>query len=126
MKNYKEFKKELPISETILLGKSIQMGDRRARVTRVVSVGGTSRYDTVYKVKFQDGTQIEMHDSQIRPFLIEEGGAGEQGTDELDDTYREDTPGEELDEVKTLHWNGHKQLNQSFAWEHREEIIGCE
>jgi len=95
MKKFKEFKKELPLVESILLGKSIQMGDRRARIIKVVSVGGTSRYDTVYKVKFQDGTQIEMHDSQIRPFLIEEGGAGEEATNELDDNYREDTPGEE-------------------------------
>ena len=98
MKNFNEFNKGLPITETILLGKSIQMGDRRARIVKVVSTGETSRYDTVYQVKFQDGTKVEMHDAQIRPFLIEEGGAGEWGTDELDDTYREDTPGEEVEE----------------------------
>tara|TARA_Y100000593_G_scaffold8046_1_gene14860 strand:+ start:4286 stop:5677 length:1392 start_codon:yes stop_codon:yes gene_type:complete len=97
MKKFNELRNEL--SETILLGKSIQMGDRRARIVKVVSIGGTSRYDTVYKVKFQDGTQVEMHDSQIRPFLIEKSGAGEEGTDELDDTYREDTPGEEVEEA---------------------------
>jgi len=98
MKNFKEFREGSSINETTLLGKSIQMGERKGRIVVVVSVGETSRYDTVYKVKFQDGTKVEMHDSQIRPFLVkEEHGAGEEGTDELDDTYREDTPGE-LDE----------------------------
>ena len=96
MKNFNELRNQL--SETILLGKSVQMGDRRGRINKVVSVGGTSRYDTVYQVKFQDGTKIEMHDAQIRPFLIEEHGAGEEGTDELDDTYREETPGEDVEE----------------------------
>jgi hypothetical protein len=98
MKNFKELRTEL--SETILLGKSIQMGDRRGRIVGVVSVGGTSRYDTVYRVKFQDGTKVEMHDSQIRPFLAEESGAGEEATDELDDNYREETPGEEVQEAR--------------------------
>ena len=95
MKNFNEFNKGLPITETILLGRSVQMGDRRGRIVKVVSVGETSRWDTIYKVKFQDGTQVEMHDAQIRPFLIEKSGAGEEATDELDDTYRKDTPGEE-------------------------------
>jgi len=95
MKNFRELKKKLDLTETTLLGKSIQMGDRRARIIQVIAVGETSRYDVVYKVKFQDGTKIEMHDSQIRPFLIEEHGAGEEATDELDNKYRKDTPGEE-------------------------------
>ena len=56
MKKFNKLRNEL--SETILLGKSIQMGDRRATIVKVVSVGGTSRYDTVYQVKFQDGTII--------------------------------------------------------------------
>jgi len=97
MKNWKQFKNELPLVENILLGRTVLMGDRKARIVSVVSVGETSRYDFVYSVKFQDGVKVEMHDSQIRPFL-EEHGAGEEATDELDDTYREDTPGEELDE----------------------------
>ena len=99
MKKFNELRKEL--SETILLGKTIQMGDRRGRIVGVVSVGETSRYDTVYRVKFQDGTKVEMHDSQIRPFIAEENGAGEEATDELDDNYREDTPGQELDERRS-------------------------
>ena len=100
MKNWKQFKNELPLVENILLGRTVLMGDRKARIVSVVSVGETSRYDFVYAVKFQDGVKVEMHDSQIRPFL-EEHGAGEEGTDELDDNYREDTPGEEeLDEYR--------------------------
>ena len=59
--------------------------------------GDTSRYDDTYLVKFQDGTKIEMHDVQIRPFL-EENGAGEEATDELDDDYRKKTPGQEIEE----------------------------
>jgi hypothetical protein len=99
MKNWKQFKTDLPFVENILLGRTVLMGDRKARIVSVVSVGETSRYDFVYSVKFQDGVKVEMHDSQIRPFL-EEHGAGEEATDELDDTYREGTPGEELDEGK--------------------------
>jgi len=53
----------------ILLGKSVQMGDRRGRIIQTVKSGDTSRYDDTYLVKFQDGTKIEMHDVQIRPFL---------------------------------------------------------
>ena len=98
MKKFNELREEL--SESILLGKSVQMGERRGRIIKVVSVGGTSRYDAIYQVKFQDGTKIEMHDTQIRPFLIEEHGAGEEATDELDDKYREDTPGEEVEEAR--------------------------
>lgn len=98
MKKFKDFNKEISLNETTLLGKSIQMGDRRARIIQVISVAGTGRYDVVYKVKFQDGTKIEMHDSQLRPFIIEEHGAGEEATDELDKRYRKDTPGEEIDE----------------------------
>ena len=98
MKKFNELREEL--SESILLGKSIQMGDRRGRIIKVVSVGGTSRYDAVYQVKFQDGTKAEMHDAQIRPFLVEEHGAGEEATDELNDKYREDTPGAEVEEAR--------------------------
>jgi hypothetical protein len=97
MKPFKKFKKEINL-ESVLLGKTVQMGDRRGRIITVVSVGET-RTDSVYKVKFRDGSKVEMHDSQIRPFLVhEEHGAGEEGTDELLDTYREDTPGEEVEE----------------------------
>jgi|APSaa5957512493_1039668.scaffolds.fasta_scaffold54612_2 hypothetical protein len=100
MKNFNDFKNELPIIETVLFGKQIQMGDRRGRVVKVISHGDISRYDTVYSVKFHDGTQVQMHDSMIRPFIVEEHGAGEEGTDELDDTYREETPGEEVQEAR--------------------------
>jgi len=53
----------------ILLGKSVQMGDRRGRIIQTVISGETSRYDDTYLVKFQDGTKVQMHDVQIRPFL---------------------------------------------------------
>jgi len=53
----------------ILLGKTVQMGNRRGRIIQTVKSGATSRYDDTYLVKFQDGTKIEMHDVQIRPFL---------------------------------------------------------
>ncbi len=61
--------KNFNFDESVLLGRSIDMGGRRGRIIQTVSVGGTSRYDAVYSVKFQDGTKVEMHDSQIRPFL---------------------------------------------------------
>ena len=89
MKKFDEF-----ITEGILLGKTVHMGTRTGRIVQTIKIGSTSRYDDTYLVKFQDGTKIEMHDVQIRPFL-EENGAGEEGTDELDDKYREDTPGED-------------------------------
>ena len=82
----------------ILLGKTVQMGNRRGRIIQTVKSGATSRYDDTYLVKFQDGTKIEMHDVQIRPFLE---NAGEEGTDELDDKYRKETPGQELDERRS-------------------------
>ena len=81
----------------ILLGRTVQMGDRRGRIIQTVKSGDTSRYDDTYLVKFQDGTKIEMHDVQIRHFL-EENGAGEEATDELDDNYRKKTPGQEIEE----------------------------
>ena len=74
------------------------MGDRTGRVIKTVKSGPHSRYDDTYLVKFQDGTKIEMHDVQIRPFLE---NAGEEGTDELDDKYRKETPGQELDERRS-------------------------
>ena len=117
MKNWKQFKNELPLVENILLGRTVLMGDRKARIVSVVSVGETSRYDFIYAVKFQDGVKVEMHDSQIRPFL-EEHGAGEEATDELDDTYRKDTPGEEVEEdikeyMKKLYGNPKKKSGYS-------------
>ena len=75
MKDFNEF-----ITEGgILLGRSVQMGDRTGRVIKTVKSGPHSRYDDTYLVKFQDGTKIEMHDVQIRPFLE---NAGEEGTEE--------------------------------------------
>ena len=65
MKEFKQYLEE----GGILLGKTVNMGDRRGRIIQTVKSGPTSRYDDTYLVKFQDGTKIEMHDVQIRPFL---------------------------------------------------------
>ncbi len=62
-----------------LLGKTVQMGDRTGRIIKTVRSGATSRYDDTYLVKFQDGTKIEMHDVQIRPFLKEDAPANSAG-----------------------------------------------
>jgi len=64
MKKFNEY-----ITEGILLGKTVRMGTRTGRIVQTVEIGKTSRYDDTYLVKFQDGTKIEMHDVQIRPFL---------------------------------------------------------
>ncbi len=63
----------------ILLGKSVQMGNRTGRIIKTVHSGSTSRYDDTYLVKFQDGTKVQMHDVQIRPFLKEEAPANSMG-----------------------------------------------
>ena len=81
MKPFNKFNKELT-SESVLLGKTIQVGNRLGRIISVISVGDT-RGDSIYKVKFQDGTKVEMHDVQLRPFLVhEEHGAGEEVVEE--------------------------------------------
>ena len=77
MKQFNEY-----ITESgILLGKTVQMGTRTGRIIQTVRNGDTSRYDDTYLVKFQDGTKIEMHDIQIRPFLEEPGDDEDEQSD---------------------------------------------
>ena len=75
MKDFNEYLNE----GGILLGKSVQMGNRTGRIIKTVHSGSTSRYDDTYLVKFQDGTKVQMHDVQIRPFLKESAPANSMG-----------------------------------------------
>ena len=54
MKDFNEYLNE----GGVLLGKSVQMGNRTGRIIKTVHSGSTSRYDDTYLVKFQDGTKV--------------------------------------------------------------------
>ena len=77
MKDFNEYLNE----GGVLLGKSVQMGNRTGRIIQTVHSGSTSRYDDTYLVKFQDGTKVQMHDVQIRPFLKESVELDERRSD---------------------------------------------
>lgn len=50
----------------------------------------------------------------FKSYIAEEGGAGEWGTPELTNKYKQDTPGEEL-QVEAAEYNGRKvKLNDPF------------
>tara|TARA_R100001015_G_C4578795_1_gene135655 strand:+ start:465 stop:986 length:522 start_codon:yes stop_codon:yes gene_type:complete len=66
MKSFNQFR---DITETILLGRYVRLGDRKAKVLKVHSQG-EARFDTLYLVRFfDDQSQTIMHDSMLRPFL---------------------------------------------------------
>jgi len=104
MKSFNEFR---DINETILLGRYVRLGDRKAKVLKV-HAQGEARFDTLYLVRFfDDQSQTIMHDSMLRPFL-ESYGAGEEGTKKLLKKYKKDTPGEDEleEEVPTTNTSG--------------------
>ena len=92
MKSFNEFRK---MNETILLGRYVRLGDRRAKVLKVHSQG-ESRFDTLYLVRFfDDQSQTIMHDSMIRPFLEEYKEDDLEGTDAARKKRARQTPGQE-------------------------------
>ena len=111
MKSFNELR---DINETILLGRYVRLGDRKAKVLKV-HAQGEARFDTLYLVRFfDDQSQTIMHDSMLRPFL-ESYGAGEEGTKELLKKYKKDTPGEsELEEGEWKDEKDEREHNKLF------------
>ena len=95
MKSFNEFR---DINETILLGRYIRLGDRKAKVLKV-HAQGEARFDTLYLVRFfDDQSQAIMHDSMIRPFIEEYKEDDLEGTDAARKKRARQTPGQEVNE----------------------------
>ena len=60
------------------------------------------RHEQAWKV-VQDVTGVKLHKSvheEVKPDILPKAGAGQWGTDELANTYKNDTPGQNINNFK--------------------------